>query len=156
MADDAALMSTLEVPPRLLELFSANMTRLLQVFARWDADGNGRVDRADFDKAMTALGIEIPQQDIAVIFRAMDETGDGFITLDELLVFKGLIERGQKTHVVTMKSNNVRRRARRVSLVLRASSILVSAMSKRASVQKARTRGAASSSSASTESADSE
>ena len=36
-----------------------NSTRVIDLFREWDTDGDGEVSRAEFHKAMPALGLEV-------------------------------------------------------------------------------------------------
>jgi len=57
--------------------------RVLDLFREWDSDGDGEISRKEFHKAMPALGLEVPKDDVNKLF---DEWGgtDGTIDYKEL------------------------------------------------------------------------
>ena len=57
---------------------------MLDLFRSWDADGDGEVSRAEFHKAMPALGLEVPKKDIDDLFSEWDKDGGGALGLREL------------------------------------------------------------------------
>jgi len=61
-----------------------NSTRVMDLFRSWDADGDGEVTRAEFHKAMKALGLEVPKKDVDLLFDEWDKGGDGAIGFKEL------------------------------------------------------------------------
>ena len=61
-----------------------NATRVLDLFRSWDADGDGQVSRAEFHKAMPALGLEVPKKVIDDLFSEWDRDGGGEIGYPEL------------------------------------------------------------------------
>ena len=47
----------------------------LEVFFRFDVDGNGRMDVHEFEGAIGAMGLAIPPELIHVAFKELDENG---------------------------------------------------------------------------------
>ena len=76
-----------DAPPYSEQIATAlrnNSTRVLDLFRSWDADGDGQVSRAEFHKAMLALGLEVPKKDIDELFSQWDVDGGGEIGYGEL------------------------------------------------------------------------
>ena len=76
-----------DAPPISQQLATAlkkNSARVLDLFRSWDADGDGEVSRAEFHRAMPALGLEVPKKDIDDLFSEWDKDGGGALGLREL------------------------------------------------------------------------
>lgn len=76
-----------DAPPiaeQLATALRANSTRVLDLFRSWDIDGDGQVSRAEFHKAMPALGLEVAKQVIDDLFTEWDADGGGQIGYAEL------------------------------------------------------------------------
>ena len=52
--------------------------RVLDLFRSWDANGDGEVSRAEFHKAVPALGLDVPKPDVDELFetRRRYDSGD--------------------------------------------------------------------------------
>jgi len=77
-----------DAPPIAEQLANAlreNSTRVLDLFRSWDADGDGQVSRAEFHKAMAALGLEVEKQIIDDLFSEWDKDGGGELGYNELV-----------------------------------------------------------------------
>ncbi len=57
---------------------------LVKTFSHFDADGNGTIDRGEFDGLLDALGSKMSANDREIGFALVDSDDDGFITCDEL------------------------------------------------------------------------
>lgn len=57
---------------------------LSKAFARFDGDGNGRIDRGEFNELLDALGSSMSEKDRELGFGMIDSDEDGSITLAEL------------------------------------------------------------------------
>ena len=57
---------------QLADALKKNATRVLDLFRSWDADGDGEVTRAEFHKAMPALGLDVPKAEIDKLFDSWD------------------------------------------------------------------------------------
>jgi Ca2+-binding EF-hand superfamily protein len=69
---------------------------LVKTFAKFDADDNGRIDRAEFDSLLDALGSKMSKDDRDTGFKIVDVDGDGHITCDELATWWDVVrEEGQ-------------------------------------------------------------
>ena len=57
----------------------------MDLFRSWDRDGDGEVSRAEFHKAIPALGFtEIPKADVDELFNMWDNDGGGSVNYKEL------------------------------------------------------------------------
>lgn len=72
------------ISEQLADALRKNATRVLDLFRSWDADGDGEVARAEFHRAMTALGLEVPKKSIDELFTEWDKDGGGSIGYKEL------------------------------------------------------------------------
>ena len=58
--------------------------RVSDLFKEWDDDDSGSIGKAEFRKAMGALGFEASDADMDVVFDSMDPDGSGLIEYKEL------------------------------------------------------------------------
>ena len=72
------------IAEQLTSILSEHSVKLIDLFREWDEDGNGAIDKAEFRKAVAALGYDAPKRDINDAFKALDHSGDGYIEYDEL------------------------------------------------------------------------
>lgn len=63
-----------------------SLEELMQLFAHFDVDHNGRIDRGEFKRLMAALGATGSDEELEAGFNAIDEDGSGSIDFHE---FKG-------------------------------------------------------------------
>ena len=68
------------------------MTRLLQLFAVWDTDGDGTISPREFERALLQLSIQTQPADRSKLFRLIDADGSGDIRVEELIALKVAIE----------------------------------------------------------------
>ena len=76
-----------DAPPVTEQLAAAlrsNATRVIDLFREWDANGDGEVSRAEFHKAMPALGWQVPKSVIDALFTEWDSDGGGVVSYQEL------------------------------------------------------------------------
>merc|ERR1719491_2151132 len=59
------------------------------VFAKFDANGDGRIDADELAKAMREMGREYSEERIAELIDEIDENHDGFIDAEEFRVMVG-------------------------------------------------------------------
>ena len=69
---------------QLRDLLSAHAVRVVDLFREWDDDNTGSVDKTEFRRGMTELGLEVPVAEVDKLFEAMDPDGSGSLTLAEL------------------------------------------------------------------------
>ena len=72
------------VKDQLAEALAKSSARVLDLVREWDKKGDGEVDRAEFHKAIPALGLDVPKEDIDELFNEWDKDGGGSITFREL------------------------------------------------------------------------
>jgi len=78
------------IPEQLGLALKKNAARVIDLFRQWDTDGDGEVSRAEFHKAMPALGVDLDKKDIDALFDAWDAGGGGSLDFKELsAVLKG-------------------------------------------------------------------
>merc|ERR1711988_175305 len=58
-----------------------------RVFREFDRDGNGRIDRSEFRRAMNDLGIELSSSELTQVIKKFDKDGDGQISIREFIRF---------------------------------------------------------------------
>ena len=86
----AALASTVQIDPdgnvqeQLRDILAANAVRVIDLFHDWDDDGDGRVSKKEFRKAMRMLGLNVPRHDVDALFDTFDPDGGGSIDYGEL------------------------------------------------------------------------
>jgi Ca2+-binding EF-hand superfamily protein len=59
--------------------------KLLQVFKKFDKDGNGLLTADEIMNTMKSLGFEIRLEDVKELVKEMDENNDGKISYEEFL-----------------------------------------------------------------------
>jgi hypothetical protein len=75
----------------LATLFAASGLSLEDTFRRFDEDGDGSVDRGEFERGLTALtGEALPRRALAALIELLDKDGDGSIDYLEFARWFGL------------------------------------------------------------------
>ena len=72
------------VAEQLRDALSKSAARVIDLFREWDDDGNGKVSKKEFHKAMGLLQFNVPAEDIDALFDSWDPDGSGLLTMDEL------------------------------------------------------------------------
>ena len=72
------------ISEQIKRALKANAGKVLDLFRSWDADGDGQVTRAEFHRAMSILGLEVPKASIDDLFNQWDRDGGGELGLQEL------------------------------------------------------------------------
>ena len=72
------------VAEQLRDALSKSSARVVDLFKEWDTDGNGKVSREEFHKAMGLLGFSVPAEDIDALFDSWDPDGSGLLSMGEL------------------------------------------------------------------------
>ena len=73
-----------DVAGALREWLAKNASKVMNLFKTWDIDGSGTIDKAEFRRAMRALGLQAPGEYIDLIFDEFDQDGGGDIEFKEL------------------------------------------------------------------------
>ena len=76
--------SDVPIQEQIRDLLSKNAVRVIDLFREWDDDGNGLVDKKEFRKAMSAMGIQASKEDINAVFDSMDADGGGTLEYGEM------------------------------------------------------------------------
>ena len=69
---------------QLRVLLTRSLVRVIDLFRDWDEDGNGSVDRDEFYRALTALGVSTTKETSDTLFADLDPDGSGTIEYKEL------------------------------------------------------------------------
>ena len=85
-----------ELPTALVDAVSSNMTRLLQLFAVWDTDGDGTIGPKEFERALIALGLVPNRDDARKLFELLDQDESGAVSVEELIRLKSAIEAAKR------------------------------------------------------------
>ena len=72
------------VAEQLRDALSKSAVRVVDLFKDWDTDGNGKVSKEEFHKAMGILGFSAPAEDIDALFDSWDPDGSGLLSMGEL------------------------------------------------------------------------
>ena len=65
-------------------IHKCGMPRVMDLFRRFDVDGSGKIDNKEFRKAMQALELAWPVEDMDLLYRSVDRDGSGSIEYKEL------------------------------------------------------------------------
>lgn len=109
-----------DAPPiseQIKAALKANAGKVLDLFRSWDADGDGLVTRAEFHRAMTELGLEVPRSSIDDLFSQWDKDGGGSLGLKELTKILRAAPEGSKSKTASNSSPSVGGAAKAVRAV---------------------------------------
>ena len=70
--------------PQLRDALTKNAVRVIDLFHEWDDDSSGSVSRAEFARAMQALGYVGLPEHIDLVYNSMDPDGSGSLEYKEL------------------------------------------------------------------------
>merc|ERR1711967_151392 len=65
----------------------ARADQLQEVFGMFDSSGDGSVDVGELGGLMSALGVELTQDDKVLLMKQFDRSGDGNISFDEFYAY---------------------------------------------------------------------
>ncbi|XP_038984711.1 probable calcium-binding protein CML18 [Phoenix dactylifera] len=65
----------------------ASMNDVERVFARYDANGDGKISASELANGMRALGFEGSDEELKAMMAELDSDGDGFVDLNEFAAF---------------------------------------------------------------------
>ncbi|KAG1334753.1 Calcium-binding protein CML24 [Cocos nucifera] len=69
-------------PPELV-----SMNDVERVFARYDANSDGKISASELAEVMRALGSEVSDEELKAMMAELDSDGDGFVDLKEFAAF---------------------------------------------------------------------
>ena len=73
-----------ELTANLVATLTMNQGRVMDLFRKWDEDGDGQVSRAEFVRAMAALKIEVTDDEVDAVWRIFDRDGSGSVDFREV------------------------------------------------------------------------
>lgn len=68
----------------LRRMLAASWTRVRDVFAAWDNDGNGQISRSEFSSVLSGLRLSVSREEAAALFDLLDEDRSGTLDYREL------------------------------------------------------------------------
>ena len=68
----------------LREALAHSLSRVRDLFLKWDTDSGGKVERREFGIAFKELGFDAPKSEIDLLFEEVDKDKTGTITFNEL------------------------------------------------------------------------
>ena len=68
----------------LRQALAAESGRLAELFALWDADGDGSINRKEFSRALKMMGLRVNKDDFNAFCKLCDADNSGTLDLDEL------------------------------------------------------------------------
>lgn len=83
--DDAVDAALATVRRQLFERGLTSTGTIVRACKRADFNGNGQLDRKEFDECLRSAGVFLPAADVSLLFRRFDITGDGNVSYDEFL-----------------------------------------------------------------------
>ena len=72
------------VQQQIFEALRANAVRVMDLFRDWDDDNTGTISKKEFRSAMRELGLNVPREQIELLFSDFDPDGSGKIEFVEL------------------------------------------------------------------------
>ena len=98
-----------DVEEQLREALRTNAVKIMDLFIEWDTDGDHKVSKQEFRKAMAAIGFTHSRPHIDSVFASLDDDGSGFIGAGE---FARFMKRGED-----WESSGWKRGARKIKAV---------------------------------------
>ena len=109
--DAIDLDGTDAVASTLAAALTANQTRVMDIFRKWDANHDGIVSRDEFGQAVTKLGIDVATAEVDALWATFDKDRSGSVDFRE--VQKNLFEIAQQQkEVATLPPASARPPAR--------------------------------------------
>ena len=71
-----------KVVQHLVDALARRGARVMDLFREWDTDGSGIITAAEFERALTALGLDAPKGAVIALFDEFDADGDGHREVD--------------------------------------------------------------------------
>lgn len=66
-----------------LRAMSDSILRLQEAFKEFDQDGNGRIDRDEFDALLKKLGADLSRNEADAAFKDIDQNGNSAVEFEE-------------------------------------------------------------------------
>ena len=83
--DDSGQISYSEyIRYALRDALVRSASRVIDLFRKWDEDGDGTVDKKEFRKALRQCGFDAPLDAMNELFEEMDSSGDGKVDFKEM------------------------------------------------------------------------
>ena len=99
-AQEVALQSSSRVTEgkqQLKDALACNLSRVVDIFRKMDADGSGTVDCSEFQKAVLMLGVHASDESCNAIFDEYDQDGSGQLVYSEYVRYS-LLEALARSH----------------------------------------------------------
>ena len=72
------------ISEQLKMALASNAVTIIKLFKCWDLDGDGVIDKSEFEGGLRALGLDVPLHAIQSLFSEWDKDGSGELTLREI------------------------------------------------------------------------
>ena len=95
---------SLDVQAQLRAALAANSVRVMDLFTEWDENRDGVIDKKEFRKAVTSLGVQAPRLHVDALFDSFDTAGSGAIDYKEL---NKILRRSAKKHAAVAVPGSV-------------------------------------------------
>ena len=76
--------SDVPIQEQIVELMQKHRVQVIKLFQDWDDDGNGEVSKKEFRKAIAALGVNAPANELNALFDTFDTDKSGSLEYKEL------------------------------------------------------------------------
>ena len=89
----------------LKDALARSASRVVDLFRLWDEDRSGTVDKAEFHKAVRALGFDVDREDTDAVFESLDDDNSGKLEYKELALMlrKGAGSEAAKANLKRVK-----------------------------------------------------
>ena len=85
LAFSGKLQEGVPIAAQLAAILNQNSARVIDLFRRFDTDGNGEVTRKELRAALVEFGLaDVSDEDLSSLWRELDPNGDGAVTIREM------------------------------------------------------------------------